>query len=247
MKITWPSVTTTSSTEHSSWTDLLVFCFLPQQLSSGWSAVVTNAWADTPSATELVSIQSARGWMQRLENYKRFHLKNFADRIPLGVDCEEQAALRQDPHPCIWLLKFDHFLNFIFAPWHRKSRGIVCENRLKNSKEKLVKCATKVARFHTVSTQRCRHNRPSPKVQSHSRNWSLESIGTRVLNWIELNLLYWRIPQQGRTLIEGVSIERLWENSCVRSDAIGYMCAYYLKVKKRQRSSRVVCESFLLW
>ena len=42
----------------------------------------------------------------------------------------------------------------------------------------------------------------------------------------ELNLLYLRIPQQGRTLIEGVSIERLWENSCVRSDTIGYMCAY---------------------
>ena len=62
---------------------------------------------------------------------------------------------------------------------------------------------------------------------------------------LNLNLLYLRIPQQGRTLIEGVSIERLQENSCVGSDTIGYMCAYYLKVKKRQR--RVVCESFLLW
>ena len=66
--------------------------------------------------------------------------------------------------------------------------------------------------------------------------------------WIEMNFLYLRIPQQGRTLIEGVSIERLYikENSCARSDTIGYMCTYYLKAKKRQR--RVVCESFfLLW
>ena len=34
----------------------------------------------------------------------------------------------------------------------------------KNSKEKLVKCATEVARLHKVSIQSCTQNRPSPKV-----------------------------------------------------------------------------------
>ena len=40
----------------------------------------------------------------------------------------------------------------------------------KNSKEKLVKCATKVGRLHRVSIQSCTQNRPSPKVQSLSRD-----------------------------------------------------------------------------
>ena len=39
---------------------------------------------------------------------------------------------------------------------------------LKNSKEKLVKCATEVARLHKVSIQSCTQNWPSPKVQSRS-------------------------------------------------------------------------------
>ena len=40
----------------------------------------------------------------------------------------------------------------------------------KNSKEKLVKCATEVGRLHRVSIQSCTQNRPSPKVQSLSRD-----------------------------------------------------------------------------
>ena len=40
----------------------------------------------------------------------------------------------------------------------------------KNSKEKLVKCATEVERLHRVSIQSCTQNRPSPKVQSLSRD-----------------------------------------------------------------------------
>ena len=40
----------------------------------------------------------------------------------------------------------------------------------KNSKEKLVKCATEVARLHKVSIQSCTQNWPSPKVQLLSRD-----------------------------------------------------------------------------
>ena len=48
-------------------------------------------------------------------------------------------------------------------------RGIFCENFIKkNSKEKLVKFATEVARFHMVSVQSCTQNRLSPKVQSRA-------------------------------------------------------------------------------
>ena len=39
-----------------------------------------------------------------------------------------------------------------------------------NAKEKLVKCATEVARVHRVSIQSCTQDRPSPKVQSLSRD-----------------------------------------------------------------------------
>ena len=35
----------------------------------------------------------------------------------------------------------------------------------KNTKDKLVKCATEVVRLHKVSIQSCTQNRPSPKVQ----------------------------------------------------------------------------------
>ena len=38
----------------------------------------------------------------------------------------------------------------------------------KNSKEKLVKCATEAASLHKVSIQSCTHDRPSPKGQSRS-------------------------------------------------------------------------------
>ena len=36
---------------------------------------------------------------------------------------------------------------------------------LKNSKKKLVKCATEVAHLRRVSIQNCTQKRPSPKVQ----------------------------------------------------------------------------------
>ena len=61
-------------------------------------------------------------------------------------------------------LIFRSFLTF-FAPWNRKNRD---ESFIKNSKEKSVKCATKVACLHKVSTQSCKQNRSSPKVQSRA-------------------------------------------------------------------------------
>ena len=59
-----------------------------------------------------------------------------------------------------------------FASWYRKSREASSVKILqKNSKEKLVKCAIKVARLQKVSIQSCTQKRPSPKVQSLSRDW----------------------------------------------------------------------------
>ena len=58
--------------------------------------------------------------------------------------------LRQDP--LIWV--FGHF--WLFAPWYRKCReAFFVKISWKNSKEKLVKCATKVGRLHKVSIQSC--------------------------------------------------------------------------------------------
>ena len=58
--------------------------------------------------------------------------------------------VRQDP--LIWVLVIFAF----FAPWYRNSREPssvkIAETK---SKEKLVKCATKVARFYRVSIQSC--------------------------------------------------------------------------------------------
>ena len=53
----------------------------------------------------------------------------------------------------------------------QKKRGIFCENFIKISKEKLVKCATEFARLQRVSIQSCTQNQPSPKVQSRSGDW----------------------------------------------------------------------------
>ena len=70
--------------------------------------------------------------------------------------------------PLIWV--FGHF--WLFAPSYRKSRGASCVKiALKNSKEKLVKCATEVARLYRVSIQSCTQNQPSPIVQSLWRDW----------------------------------------------------------------------------
>ena len=50
---------------------------------------------------------------------------------------------------------------------------------LKNSKDKLVKCATEVARLHRVSSgiHSCTQNRPSPKVQLRSDVVFTPSLG----------------------------------------------------------------------
>ena len=78
-----------------------------------------------------------------------------------------KVSLRQDPPWFEFLVIFD-----FFAPWYRRGREAssvkIC---LKNSKEKLVKCATEGSRLHMVSIQSCTQNRPSPKVQSLSRDW----------------------------------------------------------------------------
>ena len=75
--------------------------------------------------------------------------------------------LRQDPLDLgFWSFQFD-----FFAPWYRRRREATSVKiSLKNSKEKLVKCATEVARLHKVSIQSCTQKRPSAKVQSLSRN-----------------------------------------------------------------------------
>ena len=77
--------------------------------------------------------------------------------------------LRQDPPPpwFEFLVIFD-----FFAPWYRKCReASSVKISWKNSNEKLVKCATEVGRLHKVSIQSCTQNRPSPKVQSLTRDW----------------------------------------------------------------------------
>ena len=78
------------------------------------------------------------------------------------------SPLRQDPPPWFeFLVIFD-----FFAPWYRRGWEASSVKILeKNPKEKLVKCATEVARLHRVSIQSCTQNRPSPKVQSLSRDW----------------------------------------------------------------------------
>ena len=59
--------------------------------------------------------------------------------------------LRQDS----LYLSFWSFSTF-FAPWYRRSReASSVKISQKNSKEKLVKCATEVARLHKVSIQSC--------------------------------------------------------------------------------------------
>ena len=76
--------------------------------------------------------------------------------------------LRQDP-PLD--LSFWPFLTF-FAPWYRRSiETSSVKTSQKNSKQKLVKCATEVARLCKVSIQSCTQNRPSLKIQSRSGDW----------------------------------------------------------------------------
>ena len=77
------------------------------------------------------------------------------------------SRLRQDPLD----LSFWSFLTF-FAKWYRRRwEASSVKISQKTSKEKLVKCATEVARLHKVSIQSCTQNQPSPKVQSRSGDW----------------------------------------------------------------------------
>ena len=74
------------------------------------------------------------------------------------------------PPPAPWfefLVIFDFFAHGI----KRSREACSVKISLKNSKGKLVKCATEVARLHKVSIQSCTQNRPSPKVQSCSGDW----------------------------------------------------------------------------
>ena len=75
--------------------------------------------------------------------------------------------LRQDPLD----LSFWSFLTFLHNGIEEVERPLLWKFYKKNSNEKLVKCATEVARLHKVSTQIGTQNRPSPKVQSLPRNW----------------------------------------------------------------------------
>ena len=61
-------------------------------------------------------------------------------------------------------LSFWSFLNYLHHGIEERREASSVKTALKNSKEKLVKCATEVARLHKVSTQSCTQNRPSPKV-----------------------------------------------------------------------------------
>ena len=76
----------------------------------------------------------------------------------------------QDLSPLIWV--GGHFLLF-FAPCNDKEKveGHLVWKLHKNSKEKLVKCATEVHHLYRISIQSCTQNWPSPKVQSLSRDW----------------------------------------------------------------------------
>ena len=67
-------------------------------------------------------------------------------------------------------LSFWSFLTFLHHGVEKVEGHLVWKLH-KNSKEKLVKCATEVAPLHKVSIQSRTQNRPSPKVQSLSQDW----------------------------------------------------------------------------
>ena len=83
------------------------------------------------------------------------------------VGCCSQRSWTLRPPSFEFLVIFD-----FFAPWYiRRRDASSVKISLNNSKEKLVKCATEVARLHKVSIQSCTQKRLSPKVQSLSRDW----------------------------------------------------------------------------
>ena len=95
--------------------------------------------------------------------------------LTTSVDRQAQLSTAPDDRQMSWNFKLRKeilcviLVFFFFCTMVKeKKRGIFCGNFMKNSEEKLVKCATKVARLHKVSIQSCTQNRPSPKVQSCS-------------------------------------------------------------------------------
>ena len=78
----------------------------------------------------------------------------------------------------------------LFVPWYRRRwEESSVKISQKNSKKKLVKCATEVARLRKVAIQSCTQNRPSPNVQFLARKiefnvfiaWTIfMKLGTRV-------------------------------------------------------------------
>ena len=81
-----------------------------------------------------------------------------------------RATLRHDPS---LNLGFWSFLTSVHhGKYGRKSReASSVKTALKDSKEKLVKCTTKVVRLCCVSIQSCTQYWPSPKVQSRLPDW----------------------------------------------------------------------------
>ena len=89
---------------------------------------------------------------------------NSKHRCALWID-----KLKAGPPPLD--LSFWSFLTFLHHGIEEVERHLFVEISLKNSKEKLVKWATEVARLHRVSIQSCTQNRPSLKIQSRSGDW----------------------------------------------------------------------------
>ena len=83
-------------------------------------------------------------------------------------NCHGLKARPPPPPHLIWVLGYF----YLFEPRYRRSKDASSVKiALKNAKEKLVKCATEVARLYRVSMQSCTQKQQSPKVQSHSRDW----------------------------------------------------------------------------
>ena len=105
--------------------------------------------------------------------YQSLKITLFCCRVSLPTNTMPEhwlllhTNLRQDPLD----LSFWPFLTF-FAPWYRRSmEASSVKTSQKNSKQKLVKCATEVARLCKVSIQSCTQNQSSPKIQSRSGDW----------------------------------------------------------------------------
>ena len=99
------------------------------------------------------------------QTYKQKHLAQVLRACKLIININ--VLIKAEPLD----LSFWSFLTFLHHGIEEVKRHLLSKFHKKNSKEKLVKCATEVARLHKVSIQSCTQNRPSPKVQSLSRDW----------------------------------------------------------------------------